>query len=118
MARGSKKPKAASESGGKVRGRDRNSAGQHDPQFHTGRKGFTIDKVSKQKLDARNARVDRWEGEDDVPEDEEDAFHRQRDAILLSDGRGVGRAARGRGGDDDGERPLSASYVSLKLMLA
>lgn len=37
---------------------------------------------------------------DDIPEDEEDAFHRQRDVVLLNGGRGVGG---GRVDEEDGE---------------
>jgi hypothetical protein len=89
MARGPKKAK-----GGKGRGP------ADDPAFHKGHKPFSIARVSAPKIDARAGKVARWDAEDDIPEDEEDAFHRQRDVVLLNGGRGVGG---GRVDEEDGE---------------
>ncbi|KDN51325.1 hypothetical protein K437DRAFT_290192 [Tilletiaria anomala UBC 951] len=79
MARGPKKPKA---------GRA------------TSAKTFNIAKVAAPRANRKDGKVARWNTKDDIPEDNEDAFHRQRDQILLQGGVGIGGGNDGYAGDD------------------
>ena len=77
MARGPK-PKAKRSGDGSGGARPKPAIGSHNQPFK-------IAKVAAPTLNRKQGKVQRWETEDDIPEDEEDTFHRQRDAILLDD---------------------------------
>lgn len=49
--------------------------------------------MPRSRVDASTASLARWENEDDIPDDDEDAFHRQRDKLVFGDD--------DEGGDED-----------------
>lgn len=49
-------------------------------------------KQKETAITAASGKLDRWNTTDDIPDTEQDAFHRQQDKILLGDLNGTGGA--------------------------
>lgn len=71
---------------------------------------FDIAKVDEPRVNRKDAIIDKWNTDADIPDEPEDAFDRSRDQVLLDP---AARLSRGRGDDDDDDIDMGREVMGL-----